>query len=659
MAAEIHKEYLLGDFLMEPASHVLKRHGVPVSLNKKRFQVLVYLIDNRDRLVPRQELLDGFWDGSEVYEENLTKCVSEIRKALDDQKKPHQFIETVPAVGYRYIGPFSEEVRPPKPSVFAVEKVRGVKVVVEEDDGLNDVSERRLPAERRAPAAIEIRPESSRRRSWLLPTALACAILVATAIALIVYRSRSRAAITGGSEPIRSIAVLPFKNLSGNQAEDYYGDGMTESLITSLSKIEGLKVISSSSVFHFKGQEVDPREVGRQLNVGAILEGTVRKDPDSIRVAVRLVSADDGHVLWVSDTNDKALHDLFGLQDEIARQVAAGLRVTLNATGEQRLTKRYTENSEAYQLYLKGRYFWDKRSAEQVKKAIEQFEQATKKDPNYALAYAGLADCYAVLGADAVYPERESYEKAKALAERAVQIDDSLGEAHATLASIYDFLWQWDEAEKEFKRALELNSNYANVHHWYSFHFRNLGHFEDSLAEARRAVELDPLSVVLNMSLAQAFLAIGDTNAAIEQSKKAIDLNPAADNTVLALAYLKEGKRAEALAELPATSESPGRKNPRLGRLGYVYAVVGKRGEALAIVKELEADYQKQEAIGFYIAEVYAGLGDKDGAFSWLEKDFQARSGRLPEIRWQLPFESLRSDPRYTDLLRRVGLASS
>ena len=655
MAVEIHKEYLLGDFLMEPASHVLKRHGVPVSLNKKRFQVLVYLIDNRDRLVPRQELLDGFWDGSEVYEENLTKCVSEIRKALNDQKKPHQFIETVPAVGYRYIGPFIEEVRPPKPSVFAVEKVRGVKVVVEEDDGLNVVTEKRLPAERRAPEAMALRPESSRRRSWLLPTALATAIIVATAIAVVVYRSRSRAAITTGSEPIRSIAVLPFKNLSGNQAEDYYGDGMTESLITSLSKIEGLKVISSSSVFHFKGQEVDPREVGRQLNVGAVLEGTVRKDPDSIRVAVRLVSADDGHVLWVSDTNDKALHDIFGLQDEIARHVAAGLRVTLNATGEQRLTKRYTENTEAYQLYLKGRYFWDKRSAEQVKKAIEQFEQATKKDPNYALAYAGLADCYAVLGADAVYPERESYEKAKALAERAVQIDDSLGEAHATLASIYDFLWQWDEAEKEFKRALELNSNYANVHHWYSFHFRNLGHFEDSLAEARRAVELDPLSVVLNNSLAQAFIAIGDTNAAIEQSKKAIDLNPAADHTVLALAYLKEGKRAEALAELPATPESPGRKNPRLGRLGYGYAVVGKRGEALAIVKELEADYKKQETIGFYIAEVYAGLGDKDRAFSWLEKDFQARSGRLPEIRWQLPFESLRSDARYTDLLRRIG----
>src|SRR5438874_3784686 len=505
MAVQIHKVYLLGDFQLEPGNHLLKRQGAPVSLNKKRFQVLVYLIEQRARLVPRQELLDKFWDGSEVYEENLTKCISEIRKALDDQKKPHRFIETVPAVGYRYIGPFAEKVPELKPSVFAAEKMRGVKIVVEEDDGLNGelVSEKVLPVKRHAPEVREFQQESSPRSSWLLPAILGGAIIVIAASAFVIYRSRTRAATA--SAPIRSIAVLPFKNLSGNQAEDYFGDGMTESLITSLSKIEGLKVISSSSVFHFKDQQIDPREVGKQLNVGAVLEGTVRKDQDSIRVAVRLVSADNGQVLWVSDTNDKTLHDIFGLQDEIARNVVARLSIKLNQEGAQRLARRYTENVEAYQLYLRGRYHWDKFTVPDIKRSIDYFQQAINLDPKYPLPYAGLADAYCMLnGLGAASPD-EVIPKAKEAVAHALELDDALPEAHTSAGVVKDFYdWDFAGAEREFKRAIELNPSSSTAHELYGKVLPDMrGGFDEAFVEVKHALDLDPFSVSISETLGE------------------------------------------------------------------------------------------------------------------------------------------------------------
>jgi len=524
MAVQIHKVYLLGDFQLEPGNHLLKRQGAPVSLNKKRFQVLVYLIEQREQLVPRQELLDKFWDGSEVYEENLTKCISEIRKALDDQKKPHKFIETVPAVGYRYIGPFIEKVPELKPSVFAAEKMRGVKIVVEEDDGLNGelVSEKALPVKRHAPEVRELRQESSPRSSWLLPAILGGAIIVIAASAFVIYRSRTRGATA--SAPIRSIAVLPFKNLSGNQAEDYFGDGMTESLITSLSKIEGLKVISSSSVFHFKGQQIDPREVGRQLDVGAVLEGTVRKDQDSIRVAVRLVSADDGQVLWVSDTNDKALRDIFGLQDEIARNVVARLSIKLNQESAQRLTRRYTDNVEAYQLYLRGRYHWDKFTVPDIKRSIDYFQQAINLDPKYPLPYAGLADAYCMLnGLGAASPD-EVIPKAKEAMAHALELDDALPEAHTSAGVVKDFYdWDFAGAEREFKRAIELNPSSSTAHELYGKVLPDMrGGFDEAFVEVKHALDLDPFSVSISETLGELLFYSRQYDLAIAQWQKTL-----------------------------------------------------------------------------------------------------------------------------------------
>jgi len=322
------------------------------------------------------------------------------------------------------------------------------------------------------------------------------------------------------------------------------------------------------------------------------------------------------------------------------------------------LTRRDTTNAEAYGFYLKGRYYWNKRTAENLRKAMEQFQLATDKDPNYALAYVGLADCYVVLGDYTGTPTSETIPHAKAFAERALQLDASLAEGHATLGFVAQNLWQWQTAEEHFKRAINLNPNYATAHQWYSLSLLEMGRFAEALTEIKHAQELDPISVIISNNVANDYLALGDLNSSMEQSKRLIDLDPnyPRGHEALGSAYLKQHRYPEAIAELlKAINLSP--TDSVLQRdLGFTYGVSGKRAEALNILNQLQALYEKQEAFGADVAGVYAGLGDKDKAFEWLEKDYQARNGRLARVRWNTPFDPLRSDPRYADLLRRMGL---
>jgi tetratricopeptide (TPR) repeat protein len=340
------------------------------------------------------------------------------------------------------------------------------------------------------------------------------------------------------------------------------------------------------------------------------------------------------------------------------REVTEKLRLKLTGEQQQRLTQRDTTNPEAYQFYLRGRYYWNKRTAENLKKAIEQFQQAADKDPNYALAYVGLADCYLLLEDYAGTPASETFPKAKAFAQRALQLDSSLAEAHTSLAYVYTNLWQWEQAEEEFKRSIKLNPNYSTAHHWYSIYLLDLGRNDEAMAEIKRAHELDPLSLIIGTTLTYAYFAEGDVNSSIAQCKRVIDLDPnfPRAHEYLGLAYLKQGRHSEAIVELQKAVELTGRERRPLRELGYGYGISGKRAEALAVLKELEGKYEKHEVIGQDLAAVYAGLGEKDQAFAWLEKDFQARSGLLAWSRWTPPFESLRSDPRSADLLRRMGL---
>ncbi|MDB6035883.1 MAG: stkP 2 [Verrucomicrobiales bacterium] len=468
------------------------------------------------------------------------------------------------------------------------------------------------------------------------------------------YTAPNRVTTIGFSE--KSIAVMPFENAIHDADTEYLSDGISEALINSLTELQQLKVIARSTAFRYKGKQIDPQSVGRDLKVQTVLMGVVRQLGDRLDVQVDLVDAGTGSQLWGQEYERK-LVDVLAVKQALVREVTEKLRLKLTGEQQQRLTQRDTTNPEAYQFYLRGRYYWNKRTAETLTKAMEQFQQAADKDPNYALAYVGLSDSYVILENYAGTPANETLPKAKAFAERALQIDNSLAEAHTSLGYVYNGLWRWQEAEQEFKRAIELNPNYPNAHHWYSLCLLDLGRIAEAKAEIKRAHELDPLSLIIGTTVTYAYLAEGDASFALAQSKKVVDLDPSfpRGHEYLGLALLKDRRYAEAIAELEKTVELSGRGRWPLRDLGYGYAISGKRAEADAVIKELVGKYEKGQALGQDFAAVYAGLGDKDQAFAWLEKDFQTRSGLLGWTRWAPAFESLRSDPRFTDLLGRMG----
>ena len=413
-----------------------------------------------------------------------------------------------------------------------------------------------------------------------------------------------------------------------------------------------------STAFRYKGKDVDLQKIGRELNVSTILTGKVLQRGDSLSIQVDLINMTDGSQIWGNQYNGKT-SEILDVQQRIAHDVSESLKWKLSGAQQRQMVKNYTHNAEAYQLYLRGRFYWNKRTAENIKKAIEQFREAANRDPHYAVAYVGLADCYVLLEELAGSPASETLPQAKAFATRALQIDEALAEAHASLGLINSMLWQWSEAEREYKRAIELNPNYPTAHHWYSNYLRDTGRFDEALAEIKRAQELDPLAIVINVNVGKIYYLKGDTSSAIEEIKKTIELDPnyPSAHTILGTMYLKQGRNNEALAELQKGVELSGRASGSLGFLGYASAVSGKRSEAAAIIKELKETYAKREAIGQNIAMIYVGLGENDQALVWLNRDFYAHSGELPGSRWELPFEPLRSDPRFQDLLRRVGLA--
>jgi serine/threonine protein kinase/TolB-like protein/Flp pilus assembly protein TadD len=485
-----------------------------------------------------------------------------------------------------------------------------------------------------------------------LAAVIALLVLVIGAIGLSAYlRARNTKVAT------ESIAVLPFVNTSGDANVEYLSDGIAETLINSLSRLQQLRVVARSTAFRYKGKEVDPQAVGRDLNVSAVLMGRVRQVGDSLNIQVDLVDATTGAQVWGQEY-DRKISDVLTVKQDIAREVTERLRLSLTGEQQKQMTSRDASNTEAYQFYLKGRYYWNKRTAEGIKKAIEQFQRAVDKDPSYALAYVGLADCYLILEQYVGAPASELYPKAKAYVQRALELDSSLAEAHASLGLINDSLWLWDEAEREYKRAIELDPNYPTAHQWYSIHFDYLGRFDEEMVELKRAQQLDPLSLIISTDLEELYLTLGDLNAALEQCRRTIQLDPyyPSGHGDLGSVYLKQGRQAEAIAEFQKAVELSGRSSDLLSSLGAGYATSGKPAQALTVVKELEAKYAKHEAIGQNLARVYANLGDKDQAFAWLEKDFQARSGVLGRIRAMTELEPLRSDPRFADLRRRTGL---
>jgi DNA-binding winged helix-turn-helix (wHTH) protein/TolB-like protein len=646
--------YEFGPFRLDPKERRLRRGGEIVSLTPKAFELLAVLVQRGGQLVEKDELMQQVWPETFVEEGNLSVHIFALRKALGEDGDGQGYIETVPRQGYR----FTSSVREVKPNGAAliVEKHTRSLVTIEEHE--ESVEEKEFSAA--LPESRVIVTGRLKRRRYTR-MAVAASLLIVLAVGSFIYFQRTPKKTA--AVQLRTIAVLPFKPLSTGADDEYFRTGMADALIIKLGGLRQIVVRPTSAVLRYTDSNQDSQAIGRALGVDAVLEGYIQRDGERIRATARLVSVRDGAQLWAGRFDD-AFTNVFAVQDSISAQVAHSLSPTLMNEEKQALAKRYTENTEAYLEYLKGRYFWNKRTAADAEKAIKHFEQAIALDPHYALAYSGLADSYAIRTA---VPPRIAIPKAIAAALRAVELDDGLAEGHVSLGTIKE-LYEWDRtgAESEYKRAVELNPNYALAHGFYSMYLTSMGRFDEGAAEAKRAKEIDPLSPSMCIYAAWNFYHTRQYDRSIEEAQKAIDLDPnvsmAYNVMVRAFAEKKMFKQAiEVGQQARVTSQQKGllmsKEHPlSLASLGYAYGVAGQTSEARQILDELKDLSTKGYISPNHLAVVHAGLGEKDQALEYLEKTYQERDEMQRFIRVSPIFDNLHSDPRFIDLLRRVGL---
>ncbi len=463
----------------------------------------------------------------------------------------------------------------------------------------------------------------------------------------------------GKHQSIDSLAVLPFENVGADPNTEYLSDGITESLINTLSQISNLTVMSRSSVFHYKGKEVDPQKAGKELSVKAVLVGRVTQRDDKLYISTELVDVSKNSHIWGEQYNKK-LSDILAVQEDISKEISQQLSLKLVGEDEKKLTKRSTENTEAYQLYLKGRFHWNKRKADDLQKAADYFNQSIEKDPSFALAYVGLASTYTILPEYSGLPAKDFIVKAEAAARKALELDATLAEPHAALGLIKsEYQWDWEGADKELKRAMELDPNYPTIYHWYSNSLEEQGKLEEALSEIKRAQELDPLSPVITSNVGEVLSFMKRYDPAIEQFKKTLELDPTFAAALVGLGdlYAQQDKFDEAISELQKVRQILGANNPYgAGDLGYVYAKAGKRDEAIKILNQLLEFSKRGSTLSVQVAYVYAGLGDKDKAFEWLEKGYDEQNTQLGYLKIDPAWDNLRSDSRYKVMLKKIGL---
>jgi len=487
----------------------------------------------------------------------------------------------------------------------------------------------------------------------------ALVLITLVVLALIIWRPWSKKEAVPPPSAKPSIAVLPFADLSPEKDQEHLCDGMTDEIIAKLSRLPGWKVMNRTSVMRYKKTDKDIKDIGQELNVTTILGGSLRKEQDDIRVSAQLINVEDSFLLW-SDVYERKFDRVFEIQSDIAEKIAKALKAELSLEEKEGIKKKSTESLEAYDLYLRGRYFWNKRTTEGLQKSLEYFQRAIEKDQSFALAYTGIADYFTILGFYDYLPSREAFPKAKAAAEKALEIDETLAEAHVSLAYVRThYEWDWKAAELEYKWAIELNPSYATAHFWYGGYLAAMGRFEESIAEYRKALELDPLSIIINVYFGTVFYSMHRDDLAIEQLQKSLELDPSLyiPHFLLSYAYVEKGMYEEAIAEAQkAIDLSEGRDPVVITTRGYVYAAAGNQEEAKKALSEA-LELSKQRYVSPWgIALIYVGLGQKDKAFEWLEKAYEEHDHWMYMFKVHRALYSLHDDPRYTALLKKMNL---
>jgi TolB-like protein/DNA-binding winged helix-turn-helix (wHTH) protein/Flp pilus assembly protein TadD len=624
-----------GVFELDLRAGELRKHGLRVRLQEQPFQVLVMLLEHPGELVTREQLQKKLWSADTFvdFDHGLNKAINKIREALSDSAESPRFVETVARRGYRFLA----EVK-----VSDTPAVRSPEIATEP----------RTTAPDRPGTAGELATKPFLPSlAWKI---LAFAVLLLMA-SLVTWKLRSW---SRPSPVIRSLAVLPFESLSNDASQDYFADGMTDELISDLGQISALRVISRTSVMSYKRARKPLPQIARELNVDAVVEGTVLHSGDQVRITAQLIEASADKHLW-SQSYEGELRDALTLQNKVARAIADQIRISLNPHEQAALKTAKVVNPEAYVSYLKGRYFWNKRTGDSLKVALAYFNQAIEEDPKYAQAYSGLADTYALLGdwQYAVMTPKEALPKAKAAAIKALELDSALGEAHNSLAFCLDgFDWEFDSAGKEFLRAIELNPGYATAHHWYAWHLALLHRYDEAIAEMKKAENLDPLSLVINADLAELLVLAHSYDESIQQSRKTIEMDPnfGLAHNHLAQAYLQKQMNDEAVAELQKAVELSGGSPTCIANLARAYVASGKRSEAEKLLSDLKKRSNPSHSLASEIAVIYAALGDTDQAITWLKKGYEERFN--PGVLLRPGFDTLRSDPRFADLESRIGL---
>jgi len=630
-----------GTYEVSLQSGEVRKAGLRIRVQQQPLKLLEILLEHPGEVVTREELRSRVWPSESFgdFDQALNIAIGKLRSALGDSAENPRFIETLPKRGYRFVADVSvvdTDARPKRQ-----EPVAG-------DLPATD------PGHKIQGAGLTVAPQRRLRLTRRIIGALALVIIISLAI-LSVWLFRSRASAPTG---IRSIAVLPLENLSGDASQNYFADGMTDELITDLAQISALRVISRTSVMVYKGARQPLPQIARELNVDAVVEGTVLRSGDQVRITAQLIEASTDKHLW-SQSYEGELRDTLALQNRVASAIADQIRINLTPQEQAALKNAKVLNPEAYESYLKGRYFWNKRTRDGLKVALAYFKQAIEEDPTYAQAYSGLSDTYALLGdwQYAVMPPKEAFPKAKAAAIKALELDNSLGEAHNSLAFVLDgFDWDFDSAGKEFQRAIELSPGYATAHHWYAWHLSLLGRFDEAIAEMKKAQNLDPLSLIIDADLAELLVLAHHYDESIAQSRKTIEMDPnfALAHNQLAQAYLQEQMYDEAVTELKKAVQLSGDSPTCIANLARAYVASGKRNEAEKLLGDLKKRSNSAYSNAPEIAIVYVSLGETDQAMNWLEKGYEERFN--PGVLLRPGFDPLRSDARFQNLLRRIGL---